>query len=106
MAQNYVGMAPVFQMALNYGRTNPVGGASLYNFGSGDNLASLSEEINAINRTGQSAALNARIPNAPALEAASSANIQSELAGELPADVLANLRQAAAERGVATGTVG
>jgi len=99
-------MAPVFQMALNYGRTNPVGGASLYNFGSGDNLASLSEEINAINRTGQSAALNARIPNAPALEAASSANIQSELAGELPADVLANLRQAAAERGVATGTVG
>lgn len=34
------------------------------------------------------------------------ANIKSETAGELPADVLQRLQQAAAERGVATGTSG
>lgn len=104
MALNYAGLSPVFQQAINYGRTNPIGGATAYNLGSGDNLSSLSELINSITRQGQSAALNARIPNAAGLEAASSANIGSELSGELPADVLTNLRQAAAERGVATGS--
>jgi hypothetical protein len=40
------------------------------------------------------------------LEAASSANIDSELQGQLPADVLMQLNQQAAERGVSTGSPG
>src|SRR3974377_1176280 len=104
MALNYnFGISPQAQSSLNYSgvggslgaaTSNPTGTALGLNLGGGTNLSSLSDLINSLNPSGQSAALGARIPNAPALEAASSANIGSELAGQLPADVLANLQQA------------
>jgi hypothetical protein len=103
MPFNY-GLSPQAQASLNYSRFSPTAGATGFNLGSGENLSSLSEMINAMTRTGQSAALGARIPGGTALEEQSSANIRSELGGELPADVLANLRQQAAERGVAIGS--
>jgi hypothetical protein len=116
MAVNYAGISPQAQANLNYnpltegnlgyGSTNPVGTAGSLNLSGGENLASLSEMINSLTRQGQSAALGARIPGGPALEAQSSANIQNELGGKLPADVINQLQQQAAERGVATGSPG
>jgi len=114
------GMAPVFN---NYFATSPYYGggypgstqfspytsaseATSFNLGSGANTEALTGQINALNRQGQAAALGSRIPNATGLEAESSANIGSELAGNLPADVIRNLQQAAAERGVAVGSPG
>jgi hypothetical protein len=69
-------------------------------------LTDLTSYINALNRQGQSAANQARIPGAANLEAQSSANIGSELQGQLPADVLRLIQQQGAERGVATGSPG
>lgn len=47
---------------------------------------------------------NAAIPNYSALATQSSANIGSELKGELPDDVVRQIINQAAERGIATGT--
>jgi hypothetical protein len=67
------------------------------------NLGSLSALINQINLNAQQAANAARIPNAPALQAQSSADILSGLRGELPQDVSDQLARQAAERGIASG---
>lgn len=80
--------------------------ATALNLAGGENLSALTDRINALTRGGQAASLAARIPNATGLEAESSANIGSELHGQLPADVLRQLQQQAAERGVATGSPG
>lgn len=69
-------------------------------------ITSLANEINALNRAAQSAALANRIPQATALESKSSANISDELAGNVPSDVINLLGQQAAERGVARGLAG
>ena len=84
---------------MNYGPASAAG-QNLQNI---DYLKSLTENINAINLAGQQAALGARIPQATALETASSANIAQELQGKVPADVMNLLGQQAAERGVITG---
>lgn len=76
------------------------------NLSAAPNLQSLSDLVNSINRTAQQSANSARIPNNPALEQQSSGNIASELGGQIPGDVLAQLSQRAAERGVATGSPG
>lgn len=76
------------------------------NLGAAPNLQSLSDLVNSINRTAQQSANSARIPNNPALEQQSSANIGSELKGQIPGDVLSQLSQQAAERGVAIGSPG
>jgi|SRR6516164_3710200 len=113
------GLAPVFQQYFGGSGSYPLNqsipsydyspGASqatAFNLAGGENQEALTNRINSLLRSGQSAALGARIPNATGLETQSSANIGSELQGQLPADVLANLRQQAAERGVATGSPG
>lgn len=77
-----------------------------FNLGESDRLGKLGDIINQMNRNAQKQSLQARIPNAPALETKSSANIGSELGGQVPQDVMNLLGQEAAERGVATGAVG
>lgn len=71
-----------------------------------DRTGQISDLVNTINRNAQTQANQARIPNNPALETQSSTNIGSELAGQVPQDVMNLLGQQAAERGVATGDVG
>lgn len=115
MATYSPGLAKQFQDYLGPGygvgtqNFSPYGSASeaqAFNFAGGANTQSISDLINSITRGAQSQALQARIPGGPALEEQSSANIGSELRGELPTDVLNRLRQASAERGVATGSPG
>lgn len=71
-----------------------------------DDLEEITNLINQLNITAQQNANAARIPNATALETQSSANIANQLSGQLPADVVNQLAQAAAERGVAGGISG
>lgn len=66
----------------------------------------ISDIINQINRNAQTAANQARIPQAPALEAQSSQNIAGQLGGQLPADVTQQLAEAAAGAGVQSGSYG
>lgn len=65
--------------------------------------AALSNLVNSLNQASQQTALAGRIPQNPALEAKSSANISSALAGQLPSDVINLMGQQSAERGVMTG---
>ena len=113
MATNYSGMAKQFQdyfggpVGGGVSNFNPYGSASqaqAFNLAGGENLSALSDTINAITRNAQTQANQARIPGAANLEAQSSANIGSELEGQLPADVVRQLSQQAAERGVAIGS--
>src|SRR5437899_1500288 len=95
---------------------NPVGGRGSYrpptvNYGgasgvapaAGMNLTGLTDYINNLQRTAQTAANQARIPGAAGLEETSSGNIGSELRGEVDPSTLRLLQQQAAERGVTTG---
>jgi len=77
--------------------------ASNFNLGEAGNVSQISDLINTINRSAQKTALQARIPNNPALETQSSQNINEELQGQVPADVIRLLGQQAAERGVGSG---
>lgn len=86
--------------------TGSATGTGGYSPGAAPNLDSLTTMINNLNLTAQKASNEGRIPNDPALEAKSSANIGSELAGQVPSDVINLLQQQAAERGIATGSPG
>lgn len=66
-------------------------------------IEQITQAINQLNLTAQQAANAARIPNATGLETQSSNLIGQELAGKVPADVIALLQQQGAERGAATG---
>lgn len=77
-----------------------------YNAGVDPNMEEITNLINQLNIQAQQNANAARIPNATGLEQQSSANIASQLSGELPADVVNQIAQAAAERGVAGGISG
>lgn len=68
-----------------------------------DWIKAMSEMISNINIDAQQKANAARIPNATGLESKSSEDIGAALRGELPADVVRQLGQRAAERGVYTG---
>jgi hypothetical protein len=76
------------------------------NLAAGPSISSLTDLVNNLNRTAQTAANNNRIPGAAGLEAQSSKNIGSELGGQLPADVVNQLTQQAAERGIGIGSPG
>ena len=67
-------------------------------------LTALTDYINSLNRTGQTAANQARIPGSAGLEEQSSANIQNELAGNVNPDVIRLLQQQGAERGIRVGS--
>lgn len=105
---------PTWQAQFNYGRPGGLGGARMtptgaagqgnkFNLGSATDIKNISDIINQINLSATKAAQNARIPNNPALEAQSSANIGQELKGEVPQDVQNLLAQQAAERGIGGG---
>lgn len=74
--------------------------------GAGKNLTDLTSYINQLNREAQTQANQARIPGAAGLEQQSSNIIGQELKGQLPSDVLAQIQQQQAERGVASGVAG
>lgn len=78
--------------------------ANLNSLSNPDWIKAMSEMITQINVDAQQKANAARIPNATGLEKQSSANISSALGGELPADVVTQLGQRAAERGVYSGS--
>lgn len=84
----------------------PSNGAGGFTAGAPPDLASLSDLINSINRNAQQASNAGRIPGGAGLEQQSSNNISSELSGQLPNDVIRQLTQSAAERGIATGAPG
>lgn len=67
-------------------------------------IKATTEMINQINMQAQQAANAGRIPGGTGLESKSSANIGSALSGALPADVIYQIGQRAAERGVGTGS--
>lgn len=67
-------------------------------------LEQLTQLINSINQTAQQTANAGRIPGGAALEGQSSGNISRALAGELDPSVIRRLGQAAAERGVSSGS--
>lgn len=95
-------------IGLSSTRATGGGGAAGFNYSSGvaaptAGLGALTEYINSLNRTAQTLANQARIPNAPGLEAQSSANIGANLRGEVPADVLRILQRQGAERGISVG---
>jgi hypothetical protein len=71
--------------------------AALYGLGGG---------VNTFQQGQLQGAYNAAIPNYSGMAAQSSANIGSELAGQLPQGVLDQIIQGSAERGIATGTPG
>lgn len=115
MASYSPGLAPVFERYLGTGGGSTAGSfepygsagqAQQFNLEGGANTSQISDLINSITRNAQTQALQARIPGEAGLETQSSANIGSELRGELPADVVRTLGQQAAERGVATGSPG
>lgn len=84
---------------------NPLGGPSnLNNLSNPDWIKAMSEMITQINVDAQQKANAARIPNATGLEQKSSEDIGAALRGELPADVVTQLGQRAAERGVYSGS--
>jgi hypothetical protein len=76
------------------------------NLENASSITAITNLIDSLNRSAQTSANQARVPNAPALEQASSGNIGSELSGQIPASVLAQIGEAAGERGVATGSPG
>jgi hypothetical protein len=78
-------------------------GANIGNLGS---LYQIGSGINTFNEDSLLKNLAAGLPGYANLTAASSKNISDELHGTVPGDVIQFLNQQAAERGVATGTVG
>jgi hypothetical protein len=89
--------------------TTPTGAGKAglkFDISSGSDITNISNLINSINQSAQKTALQNRIPNNPALEAQSSANIGAELQGQVQPDVIRLLQQQAAERGVGTGVGG
>ena len=88
---------------------NPVATGAAALGGNIGNLGSIYQITGGINDASQSQMLEnlARgLPNYQALTAQSSANIGSNLRGQLPGDVLDQILQGAAERGIITGTMG
>lgn len=83
-----------------------VGTATRFNLSGDTGISDVTNLINSLTRRAQSQALSARIPGAAVMEEQSSRNIGTELRGELPADVLRQIQQQAAEGGVGRGTSG
>lgn len=86
--------------------SNVTGQSAANNLSAAPDISSLTQLINNLNIAGQQQANAARIPNATGLETQSSTNIGSLLGGNIPQDVITQLAQQAAERGVAIGSPG
>lgn len=89
--------------------TAPIGGTQTggpFSAGAPPDLAGLTQMVNQLNLTAQQASNAGRIPGNAGLEQQSSNNISSLLSGQIPADILRNLTQASAERGVSMGSPG
>ena len=82
------------------------GQATQQNLSTAPDLTSLTNLVNQLNLQGQQTANLGRIPGEAGLEAQSSGNIASLLGGNIPQDVVTQLQQQAAERGVAMGSPG
>lgn len=78
-------------------------GANINNLGS---LKALGSGIDAFNTVELRKSLATNLPNYEALNAQSSKNILSHLQGQVPDDVVNQILQQAAERGIITGTTG
>src|SRR5512138_3446229 len=79
------------------------GNPNLNNLSNPDWIKAMSEMVTQLNIDAQQKANASRIPGATGLEKQSSTNIADALAGKLPADVINQIAQASAERGVGTG---
>lgn len=86
--------------------TNVTGQSVSNNLASAPDIASLTNLINQLNINAQQQANQNRIPGAQGLEEQSSGNIGSLLAGTIPQDVITQLAQRSAERGVQMGIPG
>ena len=76
------------------------------NLGNVSNLYGLASGVGAASGAGGAANLNTALPGAGAAQEASLANINSDLAGVLNPDVVNQLTQQSAERGVGNGSIG
>lgn len=88
---------------------NPVstaGQAISGNVGNFPGIASLGQQANQFTQGALTGAYQAGLPGYQNLISAASGNIASNLAGQIPADVQAQLARQAAERGVASGAPG
>lgn len=79
------------------------GNPNLNNLSNPDWIKAMSEMVTQLNIDAQQKANASRIPGAAGLEKQSSTNIADALSGKLPADVINQIAQASAERGVGTG---
>ena len=70
---------------------------------SAPDLTSITELVNNLNRQGQAAANEARVPGSGAVEQQLLGNTSQLAQGQLPADVIQQIQQQSAERGVSTG---
>lgn len=86
--------------------TATAGQAISGNIGNLASIYQLAGSVNQLNEDQLLANLAKNIPGYSGLTATSSRNIQSNLSGQLPSDVVNLIAQQAAERGVATGTMG
>jgi hypothetical protein len=73
------------------------------NFSAAPDLRSLSDLINSINRDAQTKANEARVPGSGAVEQQLLKNTGDLSRGQLPQDVINQIQQQSAERGVSTG---
>ncbi len=85
-------------------QTEAQGGSLQSNVSNIPQIQQLTELINGINQSAQKAANAGRIPGGAGLEEQSSGNIGNALAGKLDPSVIQRLGQAAAERGVSSGS--
>ncbi|HUD76120.1 MAG TPA: hypothetical protein VMQ76_13690 [Terracidiphilus sp.] len=86
--------------------TQTAPGAIAGNIGTLGSLYGLSTGTGAASGAGAAAQYNTLLPGLSELMGTASGNVQQELSGDLPADVMAQIQQAGAERGVQTGMPG
>lgn len=109
-------MATEFELGLGvFGEPTSYGGGSgstdslttrtaSSNIGASGQIAQLAQMVNSINQRAQQASNAGRIPGGAGLESISSGNINRALRGQLDPSVINQNGQAAAERGVMTGS--
>lgn len=78
-------------------------GTGPYSPGASPNLESISQLVNQINLNAQQQANAGRVPGGQAVENQLMQNTAQLAQGQLPADVIAQIQQQAAERGISTG---
>src|SRR5690242_14184485 len=83
--------------------TNLVSQTVNNNLSAGPDLTSLTNMVNQLNLTGQQAANAGRVPGSAAIESQLSQNTSQLAQGQLPQDVINQIQQQAAERGISTG---